>query len=530
MKRHLAAFVDEELFRDQHLPPLTRRRYFPTKTSITYGKSEGWHKECTRRPMQSAEQTEDIMIREALHVFKKWNPLWKPSHFMVNFSEAEMGALEEEFPDIHRGTWYSQPRAGRMVESNLLIPAAIPFDEGTYKKYSDICKTLKLKDFYINSIPPRIQPAAVAVPLPPGIQPAAVAVPLPPSIQPAAAAVPLPPSIQPAAAAVPLPPSIQPAAAAVPLPPSIQPAAAAVPLPPSIQPAAAAVPLPPGMQCWPAAVPVPACPQPRGPVTSNRVIVDLNKKGPLTPNLLCSMVKRQMVDKTLCVKTGGKQPANGKQEQGPEEMLVLRINGTPQNRLHKEVRGHLAKVCRRRGGRGEEKPKGKEKPKLLILRLPIFTSLYDSNEDTLTQEMLEIIRTSSLYVTEKQLGDEVLLSDFHREKAWVKWCRKKDYGVSSSDVDNLLRFLLNVTKSALFALQTIHQKVEVYHRPGAPTASLIVYALLSHREWCNNDELTSFLAQLGIYSSKVGMIDTPEASMMLQLYNGTSWTRKQLDG
>ncbi|XP_035661623.1 uncharacterized protein LOC118405901 [Branchiostoma floridae] len=36
---------------------------------------------------------------------------------------------------------------------------------------------------------------------------------------------------------------------------------------------------------------------------------------------------------------------------------------------------------------------------------PIFTALYDSKEDALTQELLEVISASSLYVTEKQLGD-----------------------------------------------------------------------------------------------------------------------------
>ncbi|XP_035685999.1 uncharacterized protein LOC118422494 [Branchiostoma floridae] len=43
------------------------------------------------------EKSEDI--REALQVFREWNPDWQPSHFMVDFCEAEIGALEEEFPD-----------------------------------------------------------------------------------------------------------------------------------------------------------------------------------------------------------------------------------------------------------------------------------------------------------------------------------------------------------------------------------------------------------------------------------------------
>lgn len=31
-------------------------------------------------------------IEETLHVFKKWNPTWKPSFFMVDFAEEEAQA------------------------------------------------------------------------------------------------------------------------------------------------------------------------------------------------------------------------------------------------------------------------------------------------------------------------------------------------------------------------------------------------------------------------------------------------------
>ncbi|KAL3067745.1 hypothetical protein OYC64_022046 [Pagothenia borchgrevinki] len=54
-----------------------------------------------------SETTADV--KEALQVFKEWNPDWSPSHFMVDFSEVEIGALEEEFQgskvllcDFHR--------------------------------------------------------------------------------------------------------------------------------------------------------------------------------------------------------------------------------------------------------------------------------------------------------------------------------------------------------------------------------------------------------------------------------------------
>lgn len=42
-----------------------------------------------------SQKKEDI--REALEVFKKWNADWNPSHFMSDFCEAEIGALEEVF-------------------------------------------------------------------------------------------------------------------------------------------------------------------------------------------------------------------------------------------------------------------------------------------------------------------------------------------------------------------------------------------------------------------------------------------------
>lgn len=53
------------------------------------------------------ETKEDIA--EALKVFQKWNSDWNPSHFMVDFCEAEISALEEVFKgskvllcDVHR--------------------------------------------------------------------------------------------------------------------------------------------------------------------------------------------------------------------------------------------------------------------------------------------------------------------------------------------------------------------------------------------------------------------------------------------
>jgi len=40
-------------------------------------------------------------IEEALQILKRWNPTWKPSFFMTDYSEAEIVALEASFPDTN---------------------------------------------------------------------------------------------------------------------------------------------------------------------------------------------------------------------------------------------------------------------------------------------------------------------------------------------------------------------------------------------------------------------------------------------
>ena len=55
-------------------------------------------------------QSEDqASISEALAILKGWNPVWNPTYFMVDYSNAEIAALEEQFPkrfvyicDFHR--------------------------------------------------------------------------------------------------------------------------------------------------------------------------------------------------------------------------------------------------------------------------------------------------------------------------------------------------------------------------------------------------------------------------------------------
>ena len=44
------------------------------------------------------ETTQDI--QEALKVLKTWNPSWKPKFFMLDYSEAEIAAIENAFPGI----------------------------------------------------------------------------------------------------------------------------------------------------------------------------------------------------------------------------------------------------------------------------------------------------------------------------------------------------------------------------------------------------------------------------------------------
>ena len=39
-------------------------------------------------------------IEEALEMLKKWNPSWCPSHFMCDYSDAEISALKASFPAV----------------------------------------------------------------------------------------------------------------------------------------------------------------------------------------------------------------------------------------------------------------------------------------------------------------------------------------------------------------------------------------------------------------------------------------------
>ena len=45
-----------------------------------------------------SEDTDSIL--EALNIVKQWNPTWSPSYFLCDYSEAEIGALEQAFTNV----------------------------------------------------------------------------------------------------------------------------------------------------------------------------------------------------------------------------------------------------------------------------------------------------------------------------------------------------------------------------------------------------------------------------------------------
>ncbi|XP_073678281.1 uncharacterized protein [Garra rufa] len=120
VRRHISIFV-AELFRGEAPPPPTRRRFYPLDKDIRniikatndskrqssidqvnlQGLVDNWTKyhDCLikYRPSQEDDDETTADVREALAVFREWNPDWKPSHFMVDFSEVEIGALEAVF-------------------------------------------------------------------------------------------------------------------------------------------------------------------------------------------------------------------------------------------------------------------------------------------------------------------------------------------------------------------------------------------------------------------------------------------------
>ena len=67
-------------------------------------------------------QNEDSLnIEEALGILKMWNPCWNPKYFMIDYSQAEIDAIEKSFPevsvhiyDFHRiQAWQRWSKAGK---------------------------------------------------------------------------------------------------------------------------------------------------------------------------------------------------------------------------------------------------------------------------------------------------------------------------------------------------------------------------------------------------------------------------------
>ena len=46
------------------------------------------------------QHEDEISISEALGILREWNPDWSPKYFMVDFSVAEIGAIETCFPGV----------------------------------------------------------------------------------------------------------------------------------------------------------------------------------------------------------------------------------------------------------------------------------------------------------------------------------------------------------------------------------------------------------------------------------------------
>ena len=57
---------------------------------------------------ESAEQ-----ISEALAVIKRWHPTWNPSYFMMDYSDAEMAAVQNIFPSTQIFVTFTVSKLGR---------------------------------------------------------------------------------------------------------------------------------------------------------------------------------------------------------------------------------------------------------------------------------------------------------------------------------------------------------------------------------------------------------------------------------
>ncbi|KAI8487930.1 hypothetical protein Bbelb_343780 [Branchiostoma belcheri] len=103
-------------------------------------------------------------VQETINVFKEWNPSWQPTHFMVDFSEVEIAALEEEFPDskvlpcdFHREKawieWFRKRDHGvsRSAEDSLLRLLRNVAKAATAEEYAEELQNLQSSDLWMRN-------------------------------------------------------------------------------------------------------------------------------------------------------------------------------------------------------------------------------------------------------------------------------------------------------------------------------------------------------------------------------------------
>lgn len=95
--------------------------------------SESYQQPQSLKEEDSTDLENADAINEALQLIKDWNPTWNPDFFMVDFSEAEINAIERLFPsclvyiwDFHRAhawvRWINNSKKGinKDKKDNLL--------------------------------------------------------------------------------------------------------------------------------------------------------------------------------------------------------------------------------------------------------------------------------------------------------------------------------------------------------------------------------------------------------------------------
>jgi MULE transposase domain/SWIM zinc finger len=86
-------------------------------------------------------------IREALSIISSWNKDWKPQYFMTDYSEAEINAIAEVFPDaaVHLCSFHREQAWTRWLKKGGNIRAD---DETDIKKlWRDIAKSRTVQDY-----------------------------------------------------------------------------------------------------------------------------------------------------------------------------------------------------------------------------------------------------------------------------------------------------------------------------------------------------------------------------------------------